>query len=191
MPPDDNVNDDATQVVEPDDAEPTAADQASDDQGDDGEDFDKERALATIRKLRQFEKQAKALKRELDEIKREREEAGKTELEKLSSRLAEEERKALDAEARVAAAEVRADFVEKALREGVTNLQLAYLAAQADGLLGSYDDGEVSDHDFKTLKKRYPDLFRTTTGSADGSAGNETPPVSGGMNDFIRRAAGR
>lgn len=185
--------------------EKTGAAQVADDQGQDpederqdleqgskgdAEDFDKDRAMSTIRSLRVFERQAKAYKRELDALKQQHEDANKTELEKLSSRLAETERRALDAEQRIATAEVRADFTAKALQEGVTDVRLAYLAAQSDGLLGAYEDGDVSAHDFKALRKNYPHLFRPA-GSANGSSGSGRPPSAGGMNEFIRRSAGR
>lgn len=156
----------------------------------DAEEFDKDRAMATIRSLRGYERQAKSLKRELEALKQHQEDAGKTELEKLTSRLAEAERRAIDAEQRIAATEIRADFVAKALQEGVTDIRLAYLAAQSDGLLGAYEDGEVSSHDFKALRKGYPHLFRPA-GSADGSSGSSRSANAGGMNEFIRRAAGR
>lgn len=58
------------------------------------EEFDKERALETIKKLRQFEKQSKALERKLAEYEskeREREEAKLSETEKLKRQLAERE----------------------------------------------------------------------------------------------------
>lgn len=156
----------------------------------DAEEFDKARAMATIRNLRAYERQAKTLKKELETLKQKQEDAGRTELEKLTVRLADAERRAIDAEQRIAQVEIRADFMARALQEGVTDARLAYLAAQSDGLLGSYDDGEISSHDFKALRKGYPHLFRPV-GSADGSAGSGRPPTSGGMNEFIRKAAGR
>lgn len=58
------------------------------------EEFDKERALETIKKLRQFEKQSKALERKLAEYEakeREREESKLSETEKLKRQLAEKE----------------------------------------------------------------------------------------------------
>ncbi len=154
------------------------------------DEFDKDRAMATIRSLRAYERKAKTLERELATLKRQHEDANKSELEKLSSRLAETERRAIDAEQRIATAEVRADFTARALQEGVTDVRLAYLAAQSDGLLGAYEDGEVSAHDFKTLRKQYPHLFRPV-GSANGSSGSGRPPSTGGMNEFIRKSAGR
>ena len=143
--------------------------------------------MSTIRNLRGVEK---TLRKELDALKRAQEDANKSELEKLTTRLSEAERKAIDAEERIASTNVRADFTEKALSEGVVDVKLAYLAAQSAGLLGAYDDGEVSGHDFKALRKQFPHLFKAS-GSADGSAGATRAPAGNTMNDFIRRSAGR
>lgn len=115
-----------------------------------------------------------------------------TETERLQTAAAENERRAIAAEARVAATEIRADFAEKALAAGVTDIRLAYLAAQADGLLGDYDPEKgVGRHNIEELRKRYPHLFRAAPGgSADGGAGGGTRAAAS-MNEFIRRAARR
>lgn len=42
----------------------------------------------------------------------------------------------------------------------------------------------------KSIKAQYPALFGKANGSADGGAGGKSP-AGGGMNDFIRRSAGR
>jgi hypothetical protein len=69
--------------------------------GDDGDDFDKDRALATIRKLRETEKQHRAQQRELEALRAEqkkREDAEKSEAERLQARIAELERERSDKE---------------------------------------------------------------------------------------------
>lgn len=112
-----------------------------------------------------------------------------SETERLQKMASDNERRAIEAERRIADVEIRADFTEKALAAGVTDIKLAYLAAQADGLLGAYDPAKgVGKHDFAELRKRYPHLFRAG-GSADGGAGGK--PAGTSMNDWIRRAAGR
>ncbi len=129
-----------------------------------------------------------AIKSELTKIKQ----SQMSDLEKLTQAASEHERRAIAAESRIAATEIKADFVEKAIQAGVTDIRLAYLAAQAEGLLGAYDpDKGVGKHDFAELRKRYPNLFRaSSSGSADGGAGG-AGKVGNSMNDFIRRAAGR
>lgn len=82
----------------------------------------------------------------------------------------------------------RADFYEAAHREGVTNLRLAYVAAQDQSLIN--EDGDV---DFAKLKETNPELFGqkkapTPPGKA-GSGTNTTPKRTTSMNDWIR--AGR
>jgi len=115
-----------------------------------------------------------------------------SDLEKLTQAASENERRAIAAESRIAQTEIKADFVERAIAAGVTDIRLAYLAAQAEGLLGAYDpDKGVGKHNFEELKKRYPNLFRAGAGgSADGGAGGGGK-VGGDMNAWIRRAAGR
>ena len=83
----------------------------------------------------------------------------------------------------------KADFYEDAHAAGVTNLKLAYLAAQQDDLFDR--KGNV---DFDQMKIDYPQLF-VRKNIPDGGAGQGTGSQmkSGGkdMNSFIRTAAGR
>ncbi len=131
--------------------------------------------------------QLKAAAAELEKIKQ----SQMSETEKLQKLASEHERRAIVAESRIAATEIKADFVEKAMAAGVTDIQLAYLAAQAEGLLGAYDpDKGVGKHNFEELRKRYPHLFRAAPGSADGGA-KGSGNIGNSMNDWIRRAAGR
>ncbi len=127
-----------------------------------------------------------SIKAELGKIKQ----SQMSDIEKLTQAASEHERRAIAAESRIAQTEIKADFVEKAIGAGVTDIRLAYLAAQAEGLLGAYDpDKGVGKHDFDELKKRYPHLFRATTGgSADGGAGGGSK-IGGDMNQWIRSAA--
>lgn len=87
-----------------------------------------------------------------------------------------------------AASERRAEFYESAHREGVTNLKLAYTVATQDELFDK--KGNV---DFVEMKKSYPELFgsqKPPKGNA-GDGTDKTKAKAGGMNDFIRSAAGR
>ena len=87
------------------------------------------------------------------------------------------------------AAERRATFYEDAARPeiGCTNTRLAYLAAVEDGLIDAR--GRVN---WEAMKTKYSELFRQVIprGNAGNGAG-ATPPPTGGMNAYIRRAAGR
>ena len=84
----------------------------------------------------------------------------------------------------------RADFFEAAHAAGVTNLKLAYIAAQSDDLFDRA--GRV---DFNKLQAGYPELFGKSkpvvpAGNA-GNGTNNTTPAKTSMNDYIRKAAGR
>lgn len=162
----------------------------------DEEEFDRERAMSTIRHLRKYEKEAKSLRQKLRKLEQGGSGSGKPETEETAARLSEVERNAAVLEEKVAQAEVKADFVEKALKAGVVDLKLAYLAAQADDLLGDYDEGHIGPHNFTALKKNYPHLFRAGSGlgSGDGAAGTRRPgkgDASSEMNNWIRRSSGR
>lgn len=83
----------------------------------------------------------------------------------------------------------RADFYDAAHSAGVTNLKLAYVVAMQDGLFDKKGNAN-----FETLKTKYPELFAGTKPPIRGNAGAGTgsqQPAGGGMNDFIRRSAGR
>lgn len=101
-----------------------------------------------------------------------------------------EARKALEAmTAQVEAAEVRAAFYEDAAKPeiGCTNARLAYIAAQQDALIDNR--GRVN---WESLRQTYPELFRRAAPTSNAGAGTQnTQPATGGMNEFIRRAAGR
>jgi len=90
---------------------------------------------------------------------------------------------------RADAAEKRAVFFETAVQPGIgcTNVKAAFLLAQAEGLFKK--DGSP---DWAALQQVAPELFRKAgTVSANAGAGTATPPAKVGMNEFIRRAAGR
>lgn len=146
-----------------------------------------ERLARERQKYADYEALKKA-KAELDKIK----ESQMSETERLQKLASEAERRAILLEDRIAQTEIKADFIEKAIAAGVVDVRLAYLAAQADGLLGAYDpDKGVGKHNFDELKKRYPHLFRTVSGSADGGASGGKVLTAQTINDWIRRAAGR
>lgn len=101
-----------------------------------------------------------------------------------------EERKALEAmTAKVEAAEMRAAFFEDAAKPeiGCGNAKLAFIAAQEIGAIDA--KGRIN---WGALKEQFPELFRAKPPAGNAGAGTGTPPpAKGGMNEFIRKAAGR
>jgi len=87
------------------------------------------------------------------------------------------------------AAERRSAFAEDALRPeiGCGNAKAAWALALAENMFDRHGRP-----DWNALKQMAPELFRKTagSGSADGGAGNQQPARLG-MNEIIRRAAGR
>ena len=127
------------------------------------DDFDKERALKTIRAQRESEKLNKAEIKRLKAIEAEVEEAKAAEAEAskgLETKLAEAEATNAKLQSQMATNKVKADFVAKAVERGYTDLNLAYLAAMDAGILGEMDPetGKVGIHDFDTLEEKYPAL---------------------------------
>ena len=88
-----------------------------------------------------------------------------------------------------AAMNQKAQFYEDAHEAGVTNLKLAYLAAQNDDL---FDRKGVVD--FDAMKENYPQLFakqNIPNGGAGDGTGDGMQHSGPSMNSFIRQAAGR
>jgi len=90
----------------------------------------------------------------------------------------------------LAEADRKTDFYEAAHAAGVNNLKLAYTVAVQDDMFDRR--GGVN---FEALKTAYPQLFGGTPAAPPGNAGAGTgtqpPAPKGGMNEFIRRQAGR
>lgn len=89
----------------------------------------------------------------------------------------------------VAARDQKTDFYEDAHEAGVTNLKLAYLVAKEEDLFDR--KGLV---DFKEMKKDFPELFgrkKAPRGNAGDGTGSDLPAGKNGMNELIRRAAGK
>jgi len=82
----------------------------------------------------------------------------------------------------------RAGFYELAHQAGVTNLKLAYLVAVQDEIFDRHGNANI-----ERLKQSYPELFTAAQKTPQGNAGAGTnnPPAAQGMNEYIRRAAGR
>lgn len=120
--------------------------------------------------------QRKAFERQL------REAAGKVEQGSEARKKLDELSGQLEAQGR------QAEFYEAAHAAGVTNLKLAWLVVQQDGLMDK--QGRVN---WQAFAQAYPELIRKQAAPAgNAGAGTQNPPPSGvGMNAFIRKAAGR
>jgi hypothetical protein len=84
----------------------------------------------------------------------------------------------------------QAEFYETAHAAGVSNLRLAWVALQQDAAL-SDRSGRV---DWKRFQEQYPELFggaKQKAPAGNAGAGTQNPPGKAGMNEFIRKAAGR
>ena len=96
----------------------------------------------------------------------------------------------LEAQAeRVAATERRASFYEVAHAAGVTDLKLAWLAAESSNLFTRRGEPDI-----EALRQQHPALFGAQTAQrAPGNAGagaGQSPAPNRNMNDYIRAAAG-
>ena len=173
-----------------------AAEQAAEEEEEEGDEFDPDRARATIKKQRESEKNLKAELREarkaeeeLAAIKQAQEDADKSASEKLAER--DETIKGLHE--KIMETAVKADFEREAAERGITDLSLAYLAAKEQGLLGAADPktGEVDKHDFDKLEELYPTLQGEGTGwQPSGDAGargkQKTKTVASVFNESVR-----
>lgn len=87
-------------------------------------------------------------------------------------------------------AQLRATFVEEAIRPevGCLNPKVAFQVASADSLFT-----RAGAPDWQAIKAAAPELFgRNKTPPGNAGNGKESPPaLHGGMNDFIRRGTGR
>lgn len=161
---------------------------------DDGEPFDKERALATISKLREFEKLSKTQKRELDDLRvkvKAADDAKLSETEKLTQRVAEAEQARQADQQALREERVRNAVLVAAQKLGAVDGDAVYRLLDRESL--EFDSqGRPQDVDgaVKALLKERPYLSRGN-GSADGGAGDDRRRAGDDMNTAIRRAMGR
>lgn len=114
---------------------------ASDPPGQESDEFDRERAMATIARLREFEKKAKTQERELESLKakqKEREEAELGELERSKRRVAELEEAAKQSQAERRELRTRMAIEREAGRLGFRKVEYAHRLIDQDAL--EYDD---------------------------------------------------
>lgn len=183
--------DDATSTQVVDDATDPKDDAAQ----DTGEAFDKDRALATINKLRGFEKMSKQQSKELDDLRakvKASDDAKLSETERLTNRIAELERQHGEAQKALTSERTRNAVQAAATRAGAVNPEVVYRLLDADALeLDSDGRPKNVEAAVKALLKENPYLARTN-GSADGGAGGQQRNSGGtDMNSQIRHAMGR
>ena len=160
----------------------------TDSDAENGEEFDKDKALQTIRAQRANERKlAKELETARAELKK-RQDAEKTETERLAERVKE-----LEATLHERDRALTQTALEGALRDaGAKHPDL--LVARVDAATLERDErGRFSNLDkhVDTLRRTYPDLFFSRTGSADGGGGTQQGATgTTDMNRFIARATG-
>jgi hypothetical protein len=132
------------------------------------------------------EKNATALQKRIEAI----ESSGKSESEKLAARLeALEADNAAKAKA-ISERDARDAVKDAAKKAGAPDTDLIFRVLKSD--LEYDSDGSVLNTKalIDDLKTTTPHLFKPPTGKADGGSGNGTPAAKGGMNSWIRQAAG-
>lgn len=158
-------------------------------EGDPGDAFDRDRAMATIRKLRGEVKDAKAQAKRVDELEKklqEREDADKTEEQKRAERLA-----ALEAEQAENVRRLRDLRLQLAVHERAAELEIADPALAVAALdrtrIAFDDDGDPSNLDevLKQTLDRHPALKATATGGA-GAGGRKSGGTDGGSGGTSR-----
>lgn len=152
-----------------------------------GAEFDRDKALQTIKAQRASER--KALRERdaaLAELKK-RQDAEKTEAERLAERVKELETAIAQRDQ-----QLTQTAIEAALRDAGAKHPDLLVARVSAADLDRDERGRFSnlDKQVDTLRQRYPDLFFSRTGSADGGGGLVSAATDS-MNSLIRRAAGR
>lgn len=156
------------------------------------DDFDKERALKTIRAQREDEKKLKA---ELAKYRA----AEEAELEKqksLDQKIADRDVKIQNLETELSNLQVETAFKQEAREKGIMDPDLAFLAAKEAGLLAHDPETGKVEFDFDQLAERFP-TFAPKEGGAGvtgdagrrGSKGKKSPGQV--FNDEVRGAMQR
>jgi hypothetical protein len=127
------------------------------------------------------------LQREADRRVTEAQKKWKTEQEALiADKTKDAETKLAELQSKAEEAERYADFVASVTMAGVKNVKAAYLVAKG----GEYFDKKGA-LELDRFKKENPEFFSSTTANANAGAGAGAANGTGGMNDWIRQAAGR
>lgn len=150
------------------------------------EEWDKDRALNTIRAQRESEKQLKTQNTELAKKLKAFEDREKSDTQRLQEEL-EEVRKQNQTFQEERRKEItRAAFEDAAQKAGAIRPSAVYRLA--DNIEVDDDGRPINALDIvKSLKKEYPELFSGTNGSADGGSGKgSTNTASANMNEVLR-----
>lgn len=177
-------------MADPDETTPDGSETENDgdpgddpNEGDPGDAFDRDRAMATIRKLRAEVKDAKAQAKRVDELEKklqEREDADKTEEQRRAERLA-----ALETEQAESTRKLRDLRLQLAVHERAAELEIAdpalAVAALDRAKVAFDDDGDPTNLDeiLRATLDRHPALKATATGGA-GGGGRKSGGTDGG-----------
>jgi hypothetical protein len=135
---------------------------------------------------KQAEKSSNDLAKQLKAIQ----DSGKSESEKLAARLEALEKDNAAKSKSIAERDARDEVKDAAKKAGAPDPDLIFRVLKSDL---EYDtDGSVLNTKalIDDLKTTTPHLFKPTTGKADGGSGTGTKAATGGMNQWIRQAAG-
>lgn len=101
----------------------------------------------------------------------------------------ETQKKVLKLADEVAAGNLKADFYDAAHKVGVSNLSLAFIVAEKEGLFDKRGNAN-----FDKLKEIYPELFgkkKVPDGNQGDGTGSGPPKNKQDMNAYIRKKSGR
>lgn len=149
-----------------------------------GEPFNAERAMATIRNLRQFEREAETLKKKLEALEEEDRKRKEAELSEAERARAEAERakaKAESLEQQLRTTRLRHAVELKASEMGFHSPQAAYaLADLSDAEIGEDGTAKGIDKALNALAKSDPYLVKEETGSGSGGTVGRTDRTAHG-----------
>lgn len=150
--------------------------------------FDAERALRTIEAQRASEDSLKKQLAKYRKKEKDEEDAQKTAAQQLSDRDAE----ILVLKTNVAIRIATAEFKTEAAEAGITDIELALLVAERDGLFGKYDSEtesiEVNKVDFDELVRAHPSLSSKTWAGTQSDAGRLSGKKPGTVADAFSRS---
>ena len=162
------------------------------DGGDQGDDFDKDRALSTIRKLRDAEKNYKAQLKELESLKaeqRKREDAEKSETEKLRQQIADAERQRVAIETELQETRNRTAIERAAAKAGATDPEDIFRLIEVSDFEHD-DDGKLTNAEklVADLLKKKPYLAGKPATTSTGVPGTPRSTGQPGREDRVKAA---